>query len=121
VATLDAARGADAAAVLGITRQGVEKRRRSGRLLSVSLGKRGYRYPAFQFVDGHALPGIARVLAALEGKDPWTQLSFFVNRRSDLDGRSPVEVLQLAVGAAEDDRVDVVVEAAEAEADQGAA
>lgn len=112
---------AEAAAALGITRQGIEKRRRAGRLLAVSLGRRGYRYPAFQFVDGQTLPGLDRVLAALKGQDPWTQLSFFVNRRSDLDGRSPLDRLQPTVNRPAVNPEDEVVQLAEADADQGAA
>jgi hypothetical protein len=111
---------AEAAHLLGLTRQAIEKRRRAGRLLSVSLGRRGYRYPAFQFAGGRTLPGLERVLAALGGRDPWTQVSFFLNGRSDLDGRSPVELLQPAQGPLERDSVDAVVEAAEADLDQGA-
>ncbi|HVW04458.1 MAG TPA: hypothetical protein VHB78_05585 [Vicinamibacterales bacterium] len=106
---------------LGITRQAIEKRRRAGRLLSLSLGKRGYRYPTFQFVEGHTLPGLERVLDALRGRDPWTQVSFFVNRRSDLDGRSPVQLLQSIRRRPDRDVVDAVIEAAEADAEQGAA
>jgi hypothetical protein len=106
---------------LGITRQAIEKRRRAGRLLSLLLGRRGYRYPAFQFVDGHTLPGLERVLDALSGRDPWTQVSFFVNRRSDLDGRSPVQLLQATRRRPDRDVVDAIVEAAEAEMEQGAA
>jgi hypothetical protein len=111
---------AEAAAALGITRQGIEKRRRAGRLLAVSLGRRGYRYPAFQFADGEALPGLDRVLPALQGRDPWTQLSFLVNARTELSGKSPVAWLQSARGPI-GDAVESVVQAAMADLDQGAA
>lgn len=104
----------EAATTLGLTRQAIEKRRRAGRLLCLSLGKRGYRYPAFQFVDGKTLSGLERVLDALKDRDAWTQLSFFVNRRAELGNRKPVALLQAG-------RIDDVVEAAEADADQGAA
>jgi hypothetical protein len=111
----------DAGDELGMTRQAIEKRRRAGRLLSLSLGRRGYRYPAFQFVHGQTLTGLERVLDALSGRDPWTQVSFFVNRRSDLDGRSPLQLLQASRRRPDDDVVDAVVEAAEADAEQGGA
>jgi hypothetical protein len=60
-------------------------------------------------------------LDALSGRDPWTQVSFFVNRRSDLDGRSPLQLLQASRRRPDDDVVDAVVEAAEADAEQGGA
>ena len=83
-----------AADALGLTRQAVDRRRRAGKLPAISAGKRGYRYPAFQFASGGVLPGLETVLNALEPHDPWMQLSFFVNPSSDLDGESPVAVLQ---------------------------
>lgn len=104
----------DAAMALGLTRQAVEKRRRAGRLLSLSLGRRGYRYPAFQFADGATLTGLERVLDALTGRDAWTQLAFFLNRRVDLANQSPVTRLRRG-------DVDAVVDAAGADAHQGAA
>ncbi len=112
---------ADVATVLGLTRQAVEKRRRAARLLAVSLGRRGYRYPAFQFVGGQTLPGLARILAALESRDAWTQVHFFVNRRTDLGDRSPAEVLLPTAGFRDGDPADAVIDAAEADLDQGAA
>jgi hypothetical protein len=88
--TLSAEKAADA---LGLTRQAVDKRRRAGKLLAVSIGKRGYRYPAFQFVHGGVLPGLEPILDALGSHDAWMLLSFFVNRSSDLGGESPLAVL----------------------------
>jgi hypothetical protein len=112
---------AEVATELGLTRQAVEKRRRAARLLAVSLGRRGYKYPAFQFAGGGTLPGLERVLAALGTRDAWTQLRFFVLRRGDLGDRSPVEVLRPAANARDGDPADAVIEAAEADLDQGAA
>ena len=34
---------------LGITRQAVDKRRRAGKLLAITTGRHGYRYPVWQF------------------------------------------------------------------------
>jgi hypothetical protein len=86
--------GEEVARALGLTRQAVDKRRRSRRLFAISLGKRGHRYPAFQLTDGRPLPGLDAVLAALRGHDAWTQLAFFVNGRPDLNGRSPIDALR---------------------------
>jgi len=82
------------AEALGLTRQAVDKRRRAGRLLALSFGRRGYRYPAFQVAKDGLLPGLESVLGALSGHDGWTQLAFFVAERSDLDGRTAVDLLK---------------------------
>lgn len=54
----------EAGAVLGIKRQAVDKARRQGRLLGLSVAGR-WRYPAWQFSDGQVLQGLREVLAAL--------------------------------------------------------
>jgi hypothetical protein len=107
----------EAAAALGLTRQAVDKRRRAGKLLAISLGKRGFRFPAFQFVRGGVLPGLEKVLGGLREHDPWMQLSFFVNRHSDLDDQSPVAVLH----AADEEHVEAVITAAATLGEHGAA
>lgn len=104
----------EVAKTLGLTRQAVEKRRRARRLLALSVGKRGYRYPTFQFVDGQPLPSLESVLLALKDQDAWTQLAFFVNRRSDLDDQTPVALL-------EKNEIRAVLAAAESVGEQGAA
>jgi hypothetical protein len=103
----------EAARALHLTRQAVEKRRRAGRLLALSLGRRGHRYPAFQFGEG-GLPGLERVLGALKDHDPWTQLAFFVTRQSDLDDQTAV--VRLRAGD-----VETVLRAAGAVGEHGAA
>ena len=85
---------------LGISRQAVDKRRRNGKLLAVSLGKRGYHYPAFQLVDGTVLEGLDRVLAALAEFDAWTQLMFLRTGDPRLEDKTPLACLQ----AGESDR-----------------
>lgn len=84
----------EAASALGITRQGVDKRRRAGRLLAVTIGRRGYLYPAWQFTSSGVLPGLEEVLAALRDHDPWMQLSFMVNPDTALGGRVPLAELR---------------------------
>lgn len=44
-----------AASALGIIRQGVDERRRAGRLLAVTVGRRGYLYP-----PGSPVPAASR-------------------------------------------------------------
>lgn len=91
----------EVASLLHLTRQAVDKRRRNGQLLGVSLGRRGYLYPVWQFHEGGVLPGLDRVLAELREYDPWTQLMFFQTGDIRLDGATPLEQLQ----AGESDRV----------------
>jgi hypothetical protein len=74
----------------------VDKRRKQGQLIGLTQGKRGYAYPAWQFEGGRTLGHLEKVLEALEGHDPWTQLAFFVNGNERLDGKSPLELLRTA-------------------------
>lgn len=93
------------AQLLGISRQAVDKRRSKGQLLAVSLGRRGYFYPVWQFRDSQVLAGLDKVLTALKEYDPWTQLMFMKTGDIRLDGATPKE--RLLSGD-----VDAVVEAA---------
>lgn len=99
---------------LGLTRQGVDKRRKNGQLLAVELGKRGYLYPSWQFTKSGTQKGLEEVLGALAAYDPWTQLAFFVNPNDRLAGKSPVEALQ-------ENRLEAVLAAAEMYGKHGAA
>lgn len=89
------------ASLLHLSRQAIDKRRKKGQLLAVSLGRRGYLYPIWQFREDKVLPGIERVLAELETSDPWSQLMFLKTGDIRLDGATPLECLQ----AGEIDRV----------------
>lgn len=80
---------AQAAKILKVTRQAVDKRRKEGKLLGLELGKRGYFYPSWQF----GLKGLEDVLAALAGQDFWERLSFFLNPSDLLEDRTPLEAL----------------------------
>jgi hypothetical protein len=86
-------RSEEVAQLLGISRQAVDKRRNKGQLLAVSLGKRGYFYPLWQFHDGGVLPGLDLVLAALAKFDAWTQLMFIKTGDLRLDHLTPLECL----------------------------
>lgn len=77
-------------AALGISRQAVDKRRRAGILIGLSLGRRGYAYPVWQ-VD---LEGLPDILAELRGLDPWTQDAFMLAPNRWLDGASPLDALR---------------------------
>jgi hypothetical protein len=86
-------RSEEVAQLLGISRQAVDKRRSKGQLLAVSLGKRGYFYPLWQFQDNQVLFGLDRVLAALARFDHWTQLMFMKTGDLRLNNHTPLECL----------------------------
>ncbi|HLA80966.1 MAG TPA: helix-turn-helix domain-containing protein, partial [Thermoleophilia bacterium] len=60
---------AEVARLLRLSRQAVDKQRRTGRLLALRAGP-SWRYPAWQFIDGQSLPGLPEVLAALRAVSP---------------------------------------------------
>lgn len=100
--------------ILGISRQAVDKRRRAGQLIGLTRGKRGYAYPAWQFRDGQTLPGLGKVLKALNRHDAWTQTFFMLSPHTDLHGVTPLAELRSG-------HVDVVVSAAVHYGEHGAA
>ncbi len=57
----------------------MDNRRRAGRLLALTLGRRDYRYPLWQFSEGGVLPGLETVLKALSRLTPWMQAAFLLN------------------------------------------
>jgi hypothetical protein len=103
----------EAARLLGISRQAVDKRRRAGRLIGLPLGRRGYAYPCWQFRDGRTLPGLEAVLSDLSDYDPWMQAIFMLGGNDRLDGDTPLA--RLRHGEAE-----AVGRAARAYGEQGA-
>lgn len=100
--------------ILGVSRQAIDNRRKRGGLLAVQLGRRGYRYPAWQFTANGVMPGLKETLAALADLSPWIQLAFLLNDNAWLDGRRPVDLLR-------DGEVSAVVNAARQYGEQSAA
>jgi hypothetical protein len=85
----------EVAELLAISRQAVDKRRKSGQLLAVELPKRGLLYPAWQFSDtGGTLPGFVDVLRVLGSHDPWAQARFFASGNHRLKGKRPIDLLR---------------------------
>jgi hypothetical protein len=99
--------------VLTISRQAVEKRRKRGRLIGVSLGRRGFGYPAWQFSERGTLPGLEAVLDVLRLHDDWTKLVFFTSENAATNGKKPLDVLRSG-------DVEKVVAAARTYGEQGA-
>jgi hypothetical protein len=81
--------------ILTMSRQAVEKRRKAGRLIGVSLGRRGFGYPAWQFSERGTLAGLEAVLEALKPHDAWTKLVFFTSENAVTDGKKPLDMLRL--------------------------
>jgi hypothetical protein len=79
--------------ILGITRQAVDKRRRSGTLLAVREGS-DWRYPACQFEDGGVVAGITEVVRGFGSSGPWVILDFLLAPDTALAGQTPLEVLK---------------------------
>jgi hypothetical protein len=100
--------------MLGITRQAVDKRRRSRTLLALNMGRHGYRYPVWQLTRSGPLPGLEDVLQALEPHDGWMQIAFFVSKNPRLGDETPVDMLRAG-------KVERVVNAARAYGEHGAA
>lgn len=86
----------EVAAVLGISRQAVDNRRKNDSLLGLSLGNRGYRYPAWQFSNGSVLTGWSEVLSNMEHLDDWSKLIFMLTGDIRLDNKTPLECLKNA-------------------------
>lgn len=103
----------EAARLLGVTRQSVDNRRRAHRLIGLSLGRRGYAYPVWQFAEGGLLPGLDAVLAALARFSPWMQAQFMVTGDVRLGGQTPLGALRAG-------QIDRVVRAAVAFGEHGA-
>lgn len=103
-----------AASLLHMTRQGVDKRRRMGTLIGLSLGRKGYVYPLWQFGHNGALPGLESVLAELRDVSPWVQAAFLLSGDARLNGERPLDLLRAG-------DVAPVVEAAREYGEQGGA
>jgi hypothetical protein len=86
--------GATAARLLGISPQAVYKRRKAGKLIALTLGRRGLAYPVWQFDRGGTLSGLEAVLAELHEHDAWMQAAFMLGANVRLEGRTPLEELR---------------------------
>jgi hypothetical protein len=101
--------------LLDITRQGVENRRKAGKLLAYPIEGPRYRYPRWQFdSEDHVLPGLERVLAALTDLSPWSKGKFMTTGDIRLNGETPLDRLKAG-------DVEAVVRSAEAYGKQYAA
>lgn len=100
---------AEVAALTGRQESGVRHSARKKDLFVLNpADPKGQRFPTWQFVDGSALPGIARILEAFPvGTHPLTIETFMTTARESLQGRTPAEWL------ATDGPVDVIAQLAD--------
>jgi hypothetical protein len=83
----------EAGKLVGVSRQAIDKRRRSNAILAIREGS-DWKYPSCQFRDDDVLPGIADVLRGFETQGAWVALDFLLAKDSALGGRSPIEALR---------------------------
>jgi hypothetical protein len=79
--------------LLGISRQAVDKRRRSGKLIAVQI-KGDNAYPRCQFDREGVIPGLQEALASMPIKSPWMRLEWLLTPDDALSGRSPLDALK---------------------------
>ena len=82
-----------AARKAGITRQGLDLRRRQGKALALAYAKRGFRYPAWQFEDSLAEP-LLEILPQLAPRDGWACYLLLTDPEPLLGGQSVIEALR---------------------------
>jgi len=81
------------AEILGISRQAVDKRRRTGKLIGLPKGQHAYVYPIWQFKDQSVIEGLETVLGQLQDYDPWMQVVFMLEPNLRLNSKTPLEGL----------------------------
>lgn len=79
---------------LGVSRQSVDKRRKASKLLAITVGRRGYFYPSWQFVRHGVLSGWETILRALAANDSWAQVIFMLSPNDRLDAQRPLDALR---------------------------
>lgn len=87
----------EAAEMLGVSTQAVDKRRERGRILALPVGGGRHAFPVWQFDergrDG-MVPGLAETLDSFSVADPWMRAEFMLADNERLGGRSPLRALE---------------------------
>jgi hypothetical protein len=97
---------------LGITPQGLGKKRKKNQVFWLEVGG-GYVYPAFQIGKDGLLRGVREVLAAFDVPDPWMRVHFMLTGDRRLRNRRPLDLLR-------EGKIEEVVSAAKAYGELGA-
>ena len=87
-----------AAKLLGIKEDSVRKRIAREQLLAIKQNH-FLLLPAFQFIDGTAVNGLAACLQALRNFNRWSVLDWFMLPHPDLDQKTPAESLHKQTAA----------------------
>lgn len=82
-----------AAALLKISRQALDKRRRNGKLLAIK-SRGDWGYPACQFEGPEVLNGLEPILKARAGEDAYVTLEFLLAPEPGLGGLNILEALR---------------------------
>lgn len=85
--------GPELARHLGITPQGLGKKRDKGQVFWLEVGE-GCVYPVFQVGPDGLLHGVREVLAAFQHGDPWARVNFMLTGDTRLGGQRPLDVLR---------------------------
>jgi uncharacterized protein YunC (DUF1805 family) len=101
-----------AAHMAGISRQAMERRRQRRTVLALSMGRRGYRYPVWQFTPSGVLPGLESVVRLFADDGGWAAANWLLARNSRLGAR-PLDLLRQG-------EIEEVGQAARAYGEQGA-
>lgn len=91
----------EVARILGLSAEGVRKRRLASRLLALPVGS-DFRYPTWQFSKpadakpggGAVLAGLEDVLAAIEVESPWVRFDLLTTPIANANGRSVLDLLR---------------------------
>ena len=97
---------------LGISQEAVRRRARHGSLIAFKQGG-CWRYPAIQFIGAGVLPGLPKVIEALDAS-PVRQVTFLLT--VDDDGETPAE----ALATGDPCRIERVLTLAEEDGEHGA-
>jgi hypothetical protein len=82
------------AALLGVTRMAVHKKRKRHELLGLEGAKRGIRYPRLQLdVEGRPVQGLSSILG-LFGDNAWGAYRFLLQHHSGLGKRAAIDALK---------------------------
>lgn len=80
----------------GVSKQRINELLRQHRLIGLQASNARWQFPAFQFTGGRLpAPKLAEAFWQLSTRavDPWSAASWCVSPNSQLDGRTPVEVV----------------------------
>lgn len=94
------------AALLGVSRETVNRLRMRHEVLALQGAKRGFKYPDWQIVDGAPLKGLPQLHAVLQNS-PWEVYRFLLEEHDSLGGQRALDLLKTG-------RVELVLKAAEA-------